>query len=397
MPTEWNSQILSTKIGDFCQKRLTPFFHAETKRLQYYLLQLIAHREYPPTRGNGVDWRAIAEGCGIAHPRLVEFKEEIRPALDAIVRALDAAARREFAPRGRARTESDNASVPPKRIKNSTLQAKVQPDLFAATAPAAPSAVRSERKRGVKPKLVEEFPEPADGRWDDPPTFREALTLHIQRHGESYWHLYRAVVRADERFDVKTIRSWIQGTRVPISVESMEVLRRIERRYQLPEGYFQGKLPHQGRAARGHELDDIGPSERRRLAWHLPDNFNYLPFSEREKIVEWVRRVIISGATDYRRFQAAAAKHRYAIRFPGVAYGRSEPVKAFDHHDVREEGMPETDPDLLSGVVDAPPQLTMEMAGLVRFKTSTLTAFGLQRCVSACKFDPVRRGIGVQL
>ena len=41
--------------------------------------------------------------------------------------------------------------------------------------------------------------------------------------------------------------------------------------------------------------------------------------------------------------------------------------------------MPLTDPDLLSGVVDAPPELTMEMAGLVRFKTSTLTALGLQR------------------
>ncbi len=37
------------------------------------------------------------------------------------------------------------------------------------------------------------------------------------------------------------------------------------------------------------------------------------------------------------------------------------------------------DPDLLSGVVDAPPRLAMEMADLIRFKTSTLTAIGLQR------------------
>jgi hypothetical protein len=37
------------------------------------------------------------------------------------------------------------------------------------------------------------------------------------------------------------------------------------------------------------------------------------------------------------------------------------------------------DPDLLSGVVDAPPRLVMKMADLIRFKTSTLTAIGLQR------------------
>lgn len=37
------------------------------------------------------------------------------------------------------------------------------------------------------------------------------------------------------------------------------------------------------------------------------------------------------------------------------------------------------DPDLLSGVVDAPPRLAMEMANLIRFKTATLTALGFQR------------------
>lgn len=37
------------------------------------------------------------------------------------------------------------------------------------------------------------------------------------------------------------------------------------------------------------------------------------------------------------------------------------------------------DTDLLSGVVDAPPRLAMEMADLIRFKTSTLTAIGYRR------------------
>ncbi|MDQ0137724.1 hypothetical protein J2T08_005668 [Neorhizobium galegae] len=37
------------------------------------------------------------------------------------------------------------------------------------------------------------------------------------------------------------------------------------------------------------------------------------------------------------------------------------------------------DPDLQSGVIDAPPVLAMEMADLIRFKTSTLRAIGFQR------------------
>ncbi|WP_234889865.1 hypothetical protein V6582_21150 (plasmid) [Agrobacterium vitis] len=127
--------------------------------------------------------------------------------------------------------------------------------------------------------------------------------------------------------------------------------------------------------------EDISAAERRRLAWHLPDDFSSLPFSKREEIIEWVRRVIISGSTDYRRYQAAAIKQRYAIRFPGVTYGgaalspRSQITPESRTHNTQAL----EDPDLLSGVVDAPPRLAMEMADLIRFKTSTLTAIGFQR------------------
>jgi hypothetical protein len=38
---------------------------------------------------------------------------------------------------------------------------------------------------------------------------------HMRRFGDSYWQLYRAVVRPTETFDSKTLLSWIQGERVP--------------------------------------------------------------------------------------------------------------------------------------------------------------------------------------
>src|SRR5690606_6515527 len=132
----------------------------------------------------------------------------------------------------------------------------------------------------------------------------------------------------------------------------------------------------------GHDLGDISPAERRRISLHLPDDFSSLPFSKREEILDWVRRVIISGSTDYRRYQAAASKQRYAIRFPGVTYGggsllpRASSLTTSANNNTAE---PCEDPDLLSGVVDAPPRLAMEMADLIRFKTSTLTAIGFQR------------------
>lgn len=34
-----------------------------------------------------------------------------------------------------------------------------------------------------------------------------------------------------------------------------------------------------------------------------------------DEILDWVNRVIISGSTDYRAFQAAVIKSRYAVRF----------------------------------------------------------------------------------
>jgi len=108
----------------------------------------------------------------------------------------------------------------------------------------------------------------------------------------------------------------MQGERVPRSVASFNILRRIERRYRLQEGYFKDKLPHQARSLYGHDLGDISPAERRRISLHLPEDFNSLPFTKREEILDWVRRVIISGSTEYRRYQAGPASSDTPSAFP---------------------------------------------------------------------------------
>lgn len=235
--------------------------------------------------------------------------------------------------------------------------------------------------RGPQPKPISPFPKTLFQVTDDPASFHDALFYHMRRFGESHWLLYRAIVRLGETFDDKTLLSWVQRERVPRSLTSFEILSRIERRYRLGQGYFKAKLPHQSRSLYGHDMGDISAAERCRLALASSGQFSRLPSSKREEIIERVRRVIISGSTDYRGHQAAATKQRYAIRFPGITYGGGtlSPRPQMNPDSTSHNPEAFEDPDLLSGVVDAPPRLAMEMADLIRFKTSTLTAIGFQR------------------
>lgn len=228
------------------------------------------------------------------------------------------------------------------------------------------------KRRGRKPNPIVEFPEPLFTDWIEPTCFHEALSLHMNRHADTYWSLWQAIIRPGEKLSRHTIQSWGAGDRVPRTLDSYEMLSRMERRYRLPAGYFRKVLPHQTRAPAGHRLDGIAPAEQRRLAWHLPDDFNDRPAKERDEIVTWVRHHILFGSTDYRRYQAQAMKHRYAIRFPALT-GRRPANSAMP--DVGQD----SDPDILSTTVDAPPGLAREMAELVAFKTATLTAIGFRR------------------
>lgn len=372
-----SSRHFQQKISKFCEVRIAP---VTSKRLleniRPYLISLIIYRKSPPLQNRRIDWMAISHACGIEDELTADLKKQFRIALDAIIRWLGAPpASEDIRPMKRAQQSHKADQHRSTIITPSTRKPRrIGDDDSHAQSASAP--------RGPQPKVILPFPDPLFEASEDPAGFQDALVYHMRRFGESYWQLYRAVVHLGETFDDKTLLSWIQGERVPRSVASMDILSRIERRYRLPEGYFKVKLPHQSRSLQGHDLGDISPAERRRIASHLPDDFSSLPFSKREEILDWVRRVIISGSTDYRRYQAAATKQRYAIRFPGVTYGggslspRANSLSASANHNAAETF---EDPDLLSGVVDAPPRLAMEMADLIRFKTSTLTAVGFQR------------------
>ncbi|MFZ2030979.1 MAG: hypothetical protein WAU68_11765 [Vitreimonas sp.] len=184
----------------------------------------------------------------------------------------------------------------------------------------------------------------------------------MQRHGESSEVLWAAVVGDDEDLDPCTIGGWRRGRMAPRSARNLLVLARIEARYGLPKGYFLGKLPHPCRSATFGAAPRLSNAERRRLAWHLPLDFDTRPRTEQDEILEWVRRIVVSGATEYRRYQSSSLKQHFGIRF-----NRRAP----DDGDCRE---PKPSTMLLPT-----PRLAQEMRDLVAFKTAILTEPGYGR------------------
>lgn len=231
------------------------------------------------------------------------------------------------------------------------------------------------RKPDPKPKPVIEFPEAFPGPWIDPPAFSEALALHMRRHRDSCEHLHKCITGPKDRTCRKTIRKWMNEATTPESVESFDILARIERRYQLPAGYFRGKLKTNARAPRGKPLKGISAAEQRRLAWHLPSDFRRRPKREREEILNWVRSVIIAGSTDYRTFQREAGKHRFALRFPAAGIRKSARV---ERAAAKAKGKPEPDACRLSDR-DAPPFLEADVVRFIRYKTAMLPPSNLLR------------------
>lgn len=346
-------------VTAYTRQRLAPLFPPrETERIEAYLQSCFQLGTVPPRSGRGWSWGAIAGDCGVDPEGLKAQRRAVEPILLALAREIERAPRRQPT---REKAESGTGSA-----------------ACSGTKPASPgtAAPRDRRRSEVAPSRRPGSATPLWDVWDEPDSFCEALDLHMRRHGETSTVLHAAICAPGETLNRSTIAVWRRGAKAPQTVESLRVLARIEARYGLPPGYFKAKLPHPCRSATGHALAGISASERRRLAWHLPDDFDSRPAEDQEEILRWVRHTIIAGSTEYRRFQAAAMKTRYAVRF---AHGPREVAAASEEAPDEDEAAPERDPDLVSGVVPAPPALNTEMTRLVAFKTSTLTALGYQR------------------
>lgn len=214
----------------------------------------------------------------------------------------------------------------------------------------SPIAVPAKRKRGRPPLPIVVHPASLWEVFEHPDDFHAALDLQIRRHGENAYRLHRAIVAAGGLTDRTTLSAWRRGVKVPETPASLKVLDIIEHRYRLEAGYLRSRLSRR-RALSGLLPPEVRHAESRRLAWHLPDDFDERPATEQEEILAWVRSTILSGGTAYHRYHSTVSKHRFALRFDG-----SGPLE-----------------------LAAPEHLRAEMDALVRFKSATLTDIGYQR------------------
>jgi len=217
------------------------------------------------------------------------------------------------------------------------------------------------RPRGRPPIPIVEHPDPLWEADRHPLDFHGALDMQMRRHGEPSHRLHRAVKAAGGLTDRKTISDWRRGHKTPQTPASLKVLSLIEHRYRLPDRYLRGRIAR-SRAVSGQLPASIPLSETRRLAWHLPDDFQDRSPRQREEILAWVRTNILSGGTAYSRYHSEVSKHRFSLRFDDAVIPHRR-TRGRAHCSER----------------TAPLELQQEMAALIRFKSNTLTDVGYQR------------------
>ena len=352
------SHTTPAMVDAYFAARIEPLVSAEdANRLRRYLEGLLEQRVFPPLRGNSINLNAAAKLCGIPPDVLRAVRKHLVPISNSICRTLFAVGAQPY-------------RAPPPVIR----PVPIKPKLAQKTARPAPLPESGKPRRGKRKKVIVEFPEPL---WDantERMAFPAALTTEMKRHGDTSFHLCRAIAEIDKLVDPHSIHKWCSGQSQPRTIQSFEALNRIERRYRLPVGYFKARLAHPGRALTGHRMPEIKRAEARRLAWHLPEDFNLRSREEQDEIMTWVQANIITGATEYRRYQSTAAKVPYAVRFNSLQTKtrRRGMAEQSDEPD-------ELDPEIHKTAFTAPPRLEAEMNELVRFKTATLTALGQQR------------------
>lgn len=188
-------------ISDFCRLRLVDILEeSERSAVCRYLTDLLELLAFPPYRGRWIDWAEVAIAAGIEKERLQGARHRLQPVFDAVSRAV---AMQDVAPALR---------TPPK-------------DIVSADSPAVQSgrsrrteSSPAQRKRGPKPKVIVEYPEPLWTEWEEPETLSEALNLHMRRHGDSVRHLFLALDAKGDARDQRTLMKWCTGQLVPRTV-----------------------------------------------------------------------------------------------------------------------------------------------------------------------------------
>jgi hypothetical protein len=200
--------------------------------------------------------------------------------------------------------------------------------------------------------------------------FSCVLQKEMRRHHDSIASLLAGVERSQNHPNYTAVRKWLLGLTVPRTRNSLEFLRRVERRYKLPPGHFKAVIA-KADPKRKQVLLRQKYSDKEAFVWHLPVDFEKRSKREREEIETWIADNVLGGYTAFGRYQRQASKSIYAISFSSFGPGRSN---GDDYS--RERKRAGTSGSIL---VAAPRALEAEIQDLIEFKTGALPRMGYRR------------------
>lgn len=207
--------------------------------------------------------------------------------------------------------------------------------------------------------------------------FAQSLSSAMKSNGDNHLSLLKAVRKKNERHAREILAKWASGRNTPRTHSSFDLLRRIEKHYQLPQDYFRDIL--KPKTPSNQFINTIAQGERYIARWHLPANFDDLTLIERKRITGWISQNVLAGSTEFGRYLRGTAEKRFRIRFRQIG-GIKMKGKWIDRfaanagHVKARPGGCSPDPE-----AEAPSQLLEELDNLITFKRSTFALLGYQR------------------
>lgn len=129
--------------------------------------------------------------------------------------------------------------------------------------------------------------------WSEGETFGECLARLRAASGLSYRELQSAASTSNKKADSAALYRWERGETYPHAKTSLLIVKRLEVVFGVPAGTLVSKLPKVRYKAPSSDLA-LPASLKRRIAPHLPHNFDSRSDDEQEEILSWVAENILS-------------------------------------------------------------------------------------------------------
>jgi hypothetical protein len=210
-------------------------------------------------------------------------------------------------------------------------------------------------------------------RSQDSRSFGLALRDAMRKHGDGVEELHAAVAPKRE-VTRRSLKAWVSGAATPRFHRCLDVLKRIEKRYGLPQGHLKNRLLGDQLGLLKQAAAAVSDPERRLLKWHAPQNFDQLPMAKQKEILDWINANVLTCTTEYTKYIKWTTHHNFGLHFVGLEEGSYragiEGKKRLSKRTAKQN---------IRRNRDAPEALTEEVRSYVAYKTALRPPIGYRR------------------